>query len=255
MKAGCTPRRAALPLLLPLLLGAALLPSVKASAAEDALAPPKMLAAQQQPMSSAAAAVARSLAQLDALDQQQVLCAVARAHGPEGAPLPSVCVEGALSDHGAAHGLRLLAASGGGGSGSAAASGSGGHHQVNREHIELMVVAVIMITVVFEIFTHWLDRIAAPVPHIFQIVQRVYKELMLLGIISFGLFFFESNFTLAPSVSHELHEIHILIFFIAIAYIAEAIFTLAVSNLVAARSAANPRVPAHPRSAPRLRRD
>lgn len=217
----------------PLLLLGTLLPLGRAaSPGQGQLAPPQMIAAGA--MSLEAAEVARSLARLDALGQQQVLCAVAeRAHG---VPLPSVCEEGTLTHHGAAHGLRLLASSGGSGSGSA--SGSGSHHQVNREHIELMVVAVIMITVVFEIFTHWLDHIAAPVPHIFQIVQRVYKELMLLGIISFGLFFFESNFTLAPSVSHELHEIHILIFFIAIAYIAEALFTLAVANLVAARCAA-----------------
>ena len=98
-----------------------------------------------------------------------------------------------------------------------------------------MVILVIFITVAIEIGTHKLDHLASEHDHIFQIVQRVYKELMLLGIISFGLFFFESNFTLAPSVSHELHEIHILIFFIAIAYIAEALFTLAVANLVAAR--------------------
>ena len=46
----------------------------------------------------------------------------------------------------------------------------------------MMVVAVILITVVFEVVTHALDHYAEHVPHIFQIVQRVYKELMLLGI-------------------------------------------------------------------------
>ena len=73
----------------------------------------------------------------------------------------------------------------------------GGHHATNREHIELMVVAVIMLTVVVEVLTHKLDHYAEHSgEHIFQIVQRVYKELMLLGIISFSLFFFEASFCL-----------------------------------------------------------
>ena len=99
----------------------------------------------------------------------------------------------------------------------------------------MMVVAVILITVVFEVVTHALDHYAEHVPHIFQIVQRVYKELMLLGIISFGLFFFESSFCLPPEFTHELHVIHILIFYISIMYIAEAIFILYVAGAVARR--------------------
>ena len=99
----------------------------------------------------------------------------------------------------------------------------------------MMTVAVIMITVVFEVGTHAIDHYAAHQPHIFQIVQRVYKELMLLGIISFGLFFFESLACLPPEFTHELHIIHILIFFISIAYIAEAIFILYVAGAVARR--------------------
>ena len=56
---------------------------------------------------------------------------------------------------------------------------------------------------------------------------------MLLGIISFSLFFFESSFCLAPGVTHELHVIQILIFFISIMYIAEAFFILFIAALVA----------------------
>lgn len=99
----------------------------------------------------------------------------------------------------------------------------------------MMTVAVIMITVVFEVVTHAVDHYAAKQPHIFQIVQRVYKELMLLGIISFGLFFFETLACIGPEFTHELHVIHILIFFISIAYIAEAIFILYVAGAVARR--------------------
>ena len=51
-----------------------------------------------------------------------------------------------------------------------------------------MVILVIFITVAIEIGTHKLDHLASEHDHIFQIVQRVYKELMLLGIISFGPF-------------------------------------------------------------------
>ena len=107
---------------------------------------------------------------------------------------------GGLAPDGEQH--RMLASSGGSASGSGSGSMDldacphkhGGHHATNREHIELMVVAVIMLTVVVEVLTHKLDHYAEHSgEHIFQIVQRVYKELMLLGIISFSLFF-EASF-------------------------------------------------------------
>jgi len=82
----------------------------------------------------------------------------------------------------------------------------------------LMVAPVIMITVI-EVATHYLDQQTEKQPHIFHIVQRS-KELMLLGIISFGLFPVESNFNL-PEFTHERHVIHILIFYISLACIVE----------------------------------
>ena len=45
--------------------------------------------------------------------------------------------------------------------------------------------------------------------HVFEMVQRVYKELMLLGIISFMLFLVETFACLDPFILHELHIIHL----------------------------------------------
>ena len=213
--------------------------SAAASSAPRMLAGPSV----RPGVADVAAELASSLERLDFAEQQLVLGAFACAHFPEDAVMRAAC--DAMGGGDGSHAMRLLAASSSSGSGSISSSGSGVdpncpyksdvHHPPNREHIELMVCAVIMITVVFEVFTHWLDNASANVPHIYQIVQRVYKELMLLGIISFGLFFFESNFCLPPEITHELHVIHILIFYIAISYIAEALFTLAVANIVASR--------------------
>jgi len=98
-----------------------------------------------------------------------------------------------------------------------------------------MVVAVIFVTVFIEVITHKVDHIAEHTPYIFQIVQRVYKELMLLGIISFGLFLLESNICFPADILHDLHTVHILIFYMSLAYIVEAMFILYVAGLVARR--------------------
>ena len=63
---------------------------------------------------------------------------------------------------------------------------------VPQVHIEMMGVVVILLTVLIEVGTHKLDHITFHFEHIFEMVQRVYKELMLLGIISFMLFLVES---------------------------------------------------------------
>jgi hypothetical protein len=47
------------------------------------------------------------------------------------------------------------------------------------------------------------------------------QELMLMGTISFILFMFEEMTCLAPEITHELHIIHFLLFYISISYIAE----------------------------------
>ena len=235
----------------------------------------------QELMTAAAGQVLSALDQLTPADQRSLLGSLACVRASGDAVLLAAC--GGLAPDGEQH--RMLASSGGSASGSGSGSMDpdacphkhGGHHATNREHIELMVVAVIMLTVVVEVLTHKLDHYAEHSgEHIFQIVQRVYKELMLLGIISFSLFFFEASFCLAPEItyahqppqtlplqhiapptpsktisyyfpshsstrlrnpllshSHELHIIHILIFFISIAYIAEAIFILYVAGAIA----------------------
>ena len=71
--------------------------------------------------------------------------------------------------------------------------------------------------------------------HIFQIVQRVYKELMLLGIISFMLFLVETAACLAPEILHELHIIHLSLFYISVAFILEAFFILYMAETVSKR--------------------
>lgn len=180
------------------------------------------------------AAVSWELSRLDAGRQQRLLgrlaCMQLRSTGD--ALVQAACDAGADSRHAlrelavqqwrpASPRSRFLAAAGSSGSGSG--SGSGGcpykhesTEETNREHLELMVVAVIFITVVIEVVTHRVDHIASHQPYIFQIVQRVYKELMLLGIISFMLFLFESNACLSPDLLHDLHIIHILIFYISL---------------------------------------
>jgi len=73
----------------------------------------------------------------------------------------------------------------------------------------MMGVVVILLTVLIEVGTHKLDHITFHFEHIFEMVQRVYKELMLLGIISFMLFLVETAACLAPEILHELHIIHL----------------------------------------------
>ena len=256
-----------MPLLGGVLLALAALPRVHAlpgptdapaDAAESALMPlAGGLAAPPSRVNRAAADIASRLTQLDPVEQQQVLGALAcgtlgggdtvlRAACAAAAPAvlpasfaadvapssPSLLslLTGAVIGGGSGPHGRLLA-----GSDPSCPYKSTEVTAVNREHIELMVIAVVIITVLIEVGTHWIDHATEKHDHIFQIVQRVYKELMLLGIISFGLFFFESSACLAPAVTHELHVIHILVFFISIAYIAEAFFILYVAALVARR--------------------
>ena len=86
-----------------------------------------------------------------------------------------------------------------------------------------------------QVGTHSLDHAVARWNHITVMVNRVYKELMLLGVISFGLFVIETTACLNPEVTHELHLIHLLLFYSAVAYIAETLFILYISELIAAR--------------------
>ena len=184
------------------------------------------------------AAVSLQLSRLDAGRQQQLLgrlaCLQLRSSGD--ALVQAACDAAAEPRHAlrelavqqwrpASPRSRFLAAAGAGSSGSGGGSGSGSGgcpykhestEETNREHLELMVVAVIFITVLIEVVTHRVDHIAKTQEYIFQIVQRVYKELMLLGIISFMLFLFESNACLSPDLLHDLHIIHILIFYISL---------------------------------------
>ena len=161
----------------------------------------------QELMTAAAGQVLSALDQLTPADQRSLLGSLACVRASGDAVLLAAC--GGLAPDGEQH--RMLASSGGSASGSGSGSMDpdacphkhGGHHATNREHIELMVVAVIMLTVVVEVLTHKLDHYAEHSgEHIFQIVQRVYKELMLLGIISFSLFFFEASFCLAPEITY-----------------------------------------------------
>ena len=66
-------------------------------------------------------------------------------------------------------------------------------------------------------------------------VQLVYKELMLLGLISFMLFLIELWSCLSPAIAHNLHTIHLLLFLLSMAYILEAVFILCISEIVVRR--------------------
>ena len=102
-------------------------------------------------------------------------------------------------------------------------------------YIELMGVAVILVTVAIELATHKLEHMTEEYQHIHEMVQLVYKELMLLGLISFMLFLIELWSCLSPAIAHNLHTIHLLLFLLSMAYILEAVFILCISEIVVRR--------------------
>ena len=113
-----------------------------------------------------------------------------------------------------------------------ASSGHGSGEGVDTLYIELMGVAVILVTVAIELATHKLEHMTEEYQHIHEMVQLVYKELMLLGLISFMLFLIELWSCLSPAIAHNLHTIHLLLFLLSMAYILEAVFILCISEVV-----------------------
>eukprot|EP01041_Mallomonas_annulata_P012985 gene12985-27405_t len=94
-------------------------------------------------------------------------------------------------------------------------------------------IAVVLFLIAFEHFTEILDELEEEYNSAFHMIQTVYKELMIMGVVSFIIIMLETNKTLgSESVVHWLEAIdfaHISLFFAALFFVIHAIFLIILS--------------------------
>ena len=80
------------------------------------------------------------------------------------------------------------------------------------------MVALIGFTVAFEYCLHHIEHQLRSHTHYLKILSKVYKELMILGFISFSILIVLQVFALTSTVSETLEFVHVWFFFIALLY-------------------------------------
>ena len=61
-------------------------------------------------------------------------------------------------------------------------------HEINSMYISTSLIAVIAFTIVFELFTHYVEHKLESSPVHLGMLRKLYSELMILGFISFIIF-------------------------------------------------------------------
>ena len=80
------------------------------------------------------------------------------------------------------------------------------------------MVALIGFTVAFEYCLHHIEHQLRSHTHYLKILSKVYKELMILGFISFSILIVLQVFSLTTTASETLEFVHVWFFFIALLY-------------------------------------
>ena len=92
-------------------------------------------------------------------------------------------------------------------------------------------IVVVAFLIFFESITSTIDYLRDYYPASYQMIQKVYKELMIMGVVSFSVVMFESQSKY--SYDHEwiiaIDFVHILLFFTALFYVVHACFLISLS--------------------------
>ena len=81
-----------------------------------------------------------------------------------------------------------------------------------------MMIALIVFTISFEFFLHHVERQLLLHTHYLKILSKVYKELMILGFISFAILIVLQVLELSSATTETLEFVHVWFFFIAVLY-------------------------------------
>lgn len=95
-------------------------------------------------------------------------------------------------------------------------------------------IAVIFFVVVFEYFTEIMEYFLNTSPIYSRMIQMIYKELMLMGLLTFGVIMFETN----RKLSEEHHEYvigidftHVFLFFVTFFFVTHAFYLIFISMI------------------------
>ena len=80
------------------------------------------------------------------------------------------------------------------------------------------MVSLIVFTILFESLLHRMERQLLAHTHYLKILSKVYKELMILGFISFSILIILQVFSLSTATTETLEFVHVWFFFIAVLY-------------------------------------
>ena len=101
---------------------------------------------------------------------------------------------------------------------------------LNVQAASISLIAIVAFTVIFELGTHKLDHHLEGSPYK-EMVDKIYKELTILGFISFGVFMFiQSEAEVDQDIFLAFEFSHIVIFFAALFFIIEAFFLMALNQ-------------------------
>lgn len=100
-----------------------------------------------------------------------------------------------------------------------AGGGGDGDHGLNAASGEVIAVATIGCVLLLQYATHLLDNKVEGHKHSAELVAMMYKELMILGVVAFGIFAIEqAGFHISLTAKHNFEIIHMSLFIVAVLY-------------------------------------